>query len=273
MKIIKMRLIVLGICFGLMLGTVNINALEAGGEQAEDGINVTILYDNYIHTEGTKADWGFACLIEGTEKTILFDTGTKPDILWHNIKKLNIDINKVEQIVISHEHGDHFGGLFSFLEKKSDAPIYIPASFSDTFVKRTEKAGGKVIKVTEPVELCKNVYLTGEMGTEIIEHSLIFDTSKGLVVITGCAHPGVTKIVNKAREILNKDVYFVFGGFHLMQKSQAQVQAIIKQFEAAGVVKCGATHCTGDKQIEWFKEAYGDDYVSMGVGKIIKIVI
>ena len=86
MKIIKMRLIVLGICFGLMLGTVNINALEAGGEQAEDGINVTILYDNYIHTEGTKADWGFACLIECTEKTILFDTGTKPDILWHNMQ-------------------------------------------------------------------------------------------------------------------------------------------------------------------------------------------
>jgi 7,8-dihydropterin-6-yl-methyl-4-(beta-D-ribofuranosyl)aminobenzene 5'-phosphate synthase len=111
------------------------------------------------------------------------------------------------------------------------------------------------------------------MGTDIIEHSLIFDTSKGLIVITGCAHPGVTEIVSKAREILNKDVYFVFGGFHLMQKSQAQVQAIIKQFEAAGIVKCGATHCTGDKQIEWFKEAYGDDYVSMGVGKIIKIVI
>jgi len=77
MKIIKMRLYVLSICFGLILGTANINALQTGEEQAEDGIKVTILYDNYIHTEGTKADWGFSCLIEGTEKTILFDTGTK----------------------------------------------------------------------------------------------------------------------------------------------------------------------------------------------------
>ena len=76
-------------------------------------IKMTILYDNYIFTEGTKSDWGFACLIEGTEKTILFDRGTKSDILWYNVEKLNADLSKVEQIVISHNHGDHTGGLQS----------------------------------------------------------------------------------------------------------------------------------------------------------------
>ena len=72
---------------------------------------VTILYDNYVYTESTKADLGFACLIEGAEKTILLDTGTKPDILWYNIKTLDVDVSELDQIVLSHIHGDHTGGL------------------------------------------------------------------------------------------------------------------------------------------------------------------
>ena len=80
-----------------------------GFQNNPDGIRVTVLYDNYIHAEGTRADWGFSCLVEGMEKTILFDTGTRPDVLWHNIGKLNIDISRIEQIVLSHEHGDHTG--------------------------------------------------------------------------------------------------------------------------------------------------------------------
>jgi len=256
-----------GLAFMLILsGFVFADETAAGPE-----IEVTILYDNYVHVPGTRSDWGFSCLIEGTEKTILFDTGTKPDILWHNIKKLEIDIDKVDVIVITHEHGDHFGGLFSFLEKRPGLPVYIPVSFTAPFIKQVEKSGGKVIKVKEPLELCQKVYLTGEMGTAIVEQSLVFNTSKGAVVLTGCAHPGIVGIVNKAKKILDKDVYFVFGGFHLMEHTPAQVQEIIQAFSAAGVVKCGATHCTGDQQIEWFKKAYKENYVPMGVGNIIKI--
>ncbi len=62
-------------------------------QETSDEVKITILYDNYVHTEGTKADWGFSCLIQGTEKTILFDTGTQPDILWHNIETLGVDIS------------------------------------------------------------------------------------------------------------------------------------------------------------------------------------
>jgi 7,8-dihydropterin-6-yl-methyl-4-(beta-D-ribofuranosyl)aminobenzene 5'-phosphate synthase len=245
---------------------------KAVGSQGSPGdIDVTILYDNYVFTEGTKADWGFACLIEGTEKTILFDTGTRPDILWHNIKKLDVDIGKVEQIVISHNHGDHTGGLASVLEKNKNVSVYIPVSFPDSFVQKVESAGAKAVKVSEPMEICKDVHLTGEMGINIKEHSLIFDTSEGLVVLTGCAHPGVADIVKKSGEILKKKVHFVFGGFHLMQKSEPEVMEIIKQFSKAGVVKCGATHCTGDEQIEIFEREYKKNYVPMGTGNVIKI--
>ena len=100
--------------FGFLLIFVFVSGLSAfEGNQ----IKVTILYDNYIHTEGTKSDWGYSCLIEGTEKTILFDTGTKGDILMYNMRQLNIDPKKVDLVVISHEHGDHTGGLPAFSKK------------------------------------------------------------------------------------------------------------------------------------------------------------
>jgi len=265
------------VILGLMVFSVGMITVFAYGSEfystslSGDTIKVTILYDNYIYTEGTKADWGFSCLIEGTEKTILFDTGTQPDILWHNIKKLNINIDKIDLIAISHIHGDHTGGLFSVLAEKNDIPVYIPASFPDSFVSRINDSGGKSVRVDKPLEICQNVYLSGEMGTGIVEQAVVLDTSQGLVIITGCAHPGIASMVNDIRNHHDKDVYFVFGGFHLMQHSPDQVKDIIKQFNEAGMEKCGATHCTGDKAIEIFKEEYGEDFVGMGVGRVIKI--
>ncbi len=246
-------------------------ALLTSVSRAGDDIAVTILYDNYVHTPETKGDWGFACLIEGTEKTILFDTGTRPDILWHNLRILDIDIDKVEAIVISHNHGDHTGGLSSFLEKKSGVPVYFPGSFPESFAQEVQGAGAQVHRVSDPVAVCENVWLTGDMPGPAHEQGIILNTSRELVVITGCAHPGIADMVERARRILNKDVYLVFGGFHLMEKSKPEVEDIVERFKKAGVKKCGATHCTGEQQIDWFKQAYGEDFVPMGVGRVIKI--
>lgn len=237
------------------------------------GIKMTVLYDNYVYTEGTKSAWGFSCLIEGTEKTILFDTGSKPDVLMHNVKQLKVDLKKVEQVVISHHHWDHTGGLFFVLEKKPGISVYLPHSFPDDFVSKVEDAKAKVVRVNEPVEICKNVFLTGEMGDQIKEQSLILNTAKGLVIVTGCSHQGIVNIVKKAKNILNKDVYLVFGGFHLMRHSEEEIKNIIRDFKTLGVLKCGATHCTGDKPIQMFKEAYGDNYVKIGTGRVLEVPI
>ena len=89
------------IVFSVGLTAIYLSGARLSSKPLPDSkIRVTILYDNYIFTEGTQADWGFSCLIEGTEKTILFDTGTQPEILWHNIGKLNIDIDKIDMIAI-----------------------------------------------------------------------------------------------------------------------------------------------------------------------------
>jgi 7,8-dihydropterin-6-yl-methyl-4-(beta-D-ribofuranosyl)aminobenzene 5'-phosphate synthase len=70
---------------------------------------------------------------------------------------------------------------------------------------------------------------------------------------------------------LDRPIYLVFGGFHLGNKSDAELQEIIANFKELKVEKCGATHCTGDKAIAKFKEAFGENYVPMGTGKVIEV--
>ena len=243
--------------------------IDETGEQ--NPIKITILYDNYVYTEGTKSHWGFSCLIEGTEKTILFDTGWKPEILKNNIEKTGADIKKVRQIVISHNHGDHTGGVFSILDENPDVTVFLPYSFPYDFVRRVEERNAEVITVSKPLEICSNVYLTGEMGDQIKEHSLILNTHKGLVIIAGCSHQGIVNIVKKAKEILKKEIYLVCGGFHLLHHSPEEVRDIIREFKELGVRYCGPTHCTGTHVIERFKEAFKDNYLQMGTGKVIRI--
>jgi 7,8-dihydropterin-6-yl-methyl-4-(beta-D-ribofuranosyl)aminobenzene 5'-phosphate synthase len=131
--------------------------------------------------------------------------------------------------------------------------------------------GAKVVIPDAPVEICKGVHLTGPMGEQIIEQSMIVDTAEGSVVVTGCAHPGIVDIVRKSKAIVPKDIHLVLGGFHLSQKSETELKQIISEFRKLGVKKTGPTHCTGDRAIQMFKEAYGPDFVQMGVGRRLKI--
>jgi len=256
---------------GVALGTEGSRISKADGAPPERTLRFTILYDNYLHKEGTRADWGFSCLIEGTEKTILFDTGTQPQVLMHNVGVLNVDLQKVEQVVISHNHGDHTGGLPAVLERNPNVIVYFPISFPAGFGRRVENLKAKAQTVDKPVEMCRNVYLTGEMGDEIKEQSLIIDSPRGLIIVTGCSHQGIVNILRRAKQILDKPIHLVFGGFHLGNKSDAELQEIIARFKELKVEKCGATHCTGDRAIAMFKQAFGENSIPMGTGKILDI--
>jgi 7,8-dihydropterin-6-yl-methyl-4-(beta-D-ribofuranosyl)aminobenzene 5'-phosphate synthase len=134
------------------------------------------------------------------------------------------------------------------------------------------KGGAKVVAVNQPQEICENVYLTVEMGNQIKKQSLIVDTPKDLVIVTGCSHQGIVNILNKAKEIVAKDIYLVFVGFHLLRHSDEQAKEIVQEFKNLCVKKCGATHSTGDNAIAMFKEAFKNDYVPMVVRKVIEIL-
>jgi len=246
-----------------------LNLSDNPSNPSEMEVTFTILYDNYTITDQCIGDWGFSCLIEGKEKTILFDTGTKPDIFRKNLKSLNIDIDKIDLIVISHNHGDHTGGLPVILEKRKDLPLYIPASVENRFLQNYSDFEGRTIPVDESLEICKGVYLTGEMGDMIKEQSLLVETEKGMVIVTGCSHQGVGNVVKKSTQISDEKIYLTFGGFHLLRHSEDAIEDILEVFLCEGVQKCGPTHCTGDEATMMFKEVYGGDFVTMGAGNKI----
>ena len=175
-------------------------------------------------------------------------------------------------MIISHDFRDHIGALPAVLGRNHEVSVYLPASFDTEIVRSVEAKRARVVSVEESVEICPNVFTTGEMGGEIKEQSLIIDTHKGLIIVTGCSHQGIVEILRRATELFDRPIYLVFGGFHLGQESGAELEEIIRQFKEMGVERCGATHCTGETgAFEMFKEAYGENFVPMGAGRILEI--
>ena len=254
-----------------MIASVILTFFLVGGimPNGNESISMTIIYDNNFLVKGLKPDWGFSCFIKGMEKTILFDTGTDGKILLSNMEKLDIDPRKVDIIFLSHIHGDHTGGLWDFLKENSNVSVYVPASFPDIFKKKVKSYGAELVEVSKEQKICEGIYSTGELGTSIEEQSLVIKSGNGLIVITGCAHPGIVEIVRKAKEICDEKLYLVFGGFHLISHSQERIKKIIQEFKNLGVVKAGPCHCSGEQAMQLFSEEYGEDFVKIGVGKVI----
>jgi 7,8-dihydropterin-6-yl-methyl-4-(beta-D-ribofuranosyl)aminobenzene 5'-phosphate synthase len=177
----------------------------------------------------------------------------------------------VELVVISHNHGDHTGGLLPFLAKNEHVGVYLPAATPESFVKEAKAHAASVSVVTKPVEICKGVFVIGPLGDKIIEQALVVDTPTGLVIITGCSHPGVVTIAKKAKEHLGRNIFMVLGGTHLLNHSDKDLQRVVDDLKGLGVQKVGATHCSGEKAISKMKSAFGDGFVTMGVGRVIEV--
>lgn len=234
-------------------------------------MKITIIFDNYPHNPELKTEWGFSCLIEGFENTLLFDTGGDGKILLDNMKYLGIDPNKIDKLLISHDHWDHTGGLQSFLEKKSNVDVYMLPSFSNGIKDIARSKGAHLIESHTAEKLCSHIHTSGTLGTTIKEQSLIIETQKGLVIITGCAHPGIVNIIESVQKRFNQEINMVFGGFHLGGYTDSDLKNIIAQFRRLKVLNAGPCHCSGDRCRELFVNAYKDNFLNIGVGKIIQI--
>ena len=198
-------------------------------------VKLTIVYDNEVFQNGLASDWGFSCYVQTPVTNLLFDTGAKGNILLSNMTKLAINPKDIDTVMLSHDHGDHTGGLSSLLKVNPEVTVYKP-----TFSKI-------------PKEFLNNITTTGTLGGiwDIQEQSLIIKTNKGLVVIGGCSHPGLESILGK--------VYAVLGGFHGFNKFDA----------LEGISLILPCHCTQYKQE--ILNLYPKTSYSCGAGKIIEI--
>ena len=235
-------------------------------EKQASEITLISVYDNYQVNPELKTAWGFGLVIEIPNERILFDTGGNSDILLFNMKKLGIDPKSIDKVVISHIHGDHVGGLEGFLKENSKVKVFIPASFPDSVRKMIKSYGASLVDISKPQKISDFVFSTGELYGSPKEQSLIILSKKGLIVITGCAHPGIVNIVKKAKEMFpQKEVYLVLGGFHHPPKK------VVSELKKLKVKKVAPSHCSGDEIRELFKKEYQNDFIENGVGKIISI--
>lgn len=234
-------------------------------------IQITIVYDNNPFDEKLETDWGFSCFIKGLEKSILFDTGTNGQILLSNMEKLGILPEEIDLVFLSHDHRDHTGGLDALLEQNSKIEVWLPEFFSSSFKDAIRTKGATVVEVEKFQKICPGAYTTGIIPGWIKEQSLILDTDEGIIVITGCAHPRITNIITKVKDLIKKDIHMVFGGFHLGAFYENEINEIIDHFRKSGVKKVGPCHCSGDEARRLFAEEYKDDFIEIGVGKEIKV--
>jgi len=223
---------------------------------------------------GLLSGHGFSCLIDGK---ILFDVAEDATPLLENMRRMMVPPSDLEGIVISHDHWAHTGGLWDLLKAKKGLKVYICPSFSDTFKNCVRELGGELIEVDKPTEIAKNIFVTGSIkgehkGKEITEQALIVKGDKGVSVVTGCAHPGLTNILGKAKTALKvEDLYLVFGGFHLDGTDREIIKGTMSDLEEAGVKKTGPTHCSGEKTRRMFSGRYHENFIPIKAGHIIHL--
>ena len=270
------------------------------------GAQITVLYDAFGKATPMRKDWGYAALIEYGGKRILFDTGNSPSILAQNVKAKHVDLSKLDFVVMSHRHGDHMGGLAHLLAANPRVKIYAPkegfgvygADLPGTFYRRDvslpperryyDGAPPETMRfgsawptanfqlIDKNDEVAPGIHVialvSNQPGTlEMRELSLAINTPNGVVIVVGCSHPGIVKIVDAATTI-NTHIHLVAGGFHLVVSSDPDIETIVTALRDKFKVDYIAPgHCTGEPAFAALKKVFGDHYLFAGLGTTLTL--
>ena len=217
--------------------------------------------------------WGLSIFIDDD---ILFDTFGKPNYVLKQLKRFKVDINKIKHIIISHDDWDHVAGLWKILERNRDVAVYVCPHFKPEIKTKIKQYGARLVEVEGAVNIRDNIYLSGELTGKrkdctIPEQYLAIKASKGLVVLTGCAHPGIIEIVEHAKNVLGSDVHSLIGGFHLKDYTAEKAHDIVLKVKSLGVQQVIPFHCTGKVAQNLFSKEYKQDCIIPGEGQTIEI--
>jgi len=267
---------------------------------------ITILYDAFGKGSEMQKDWGFAALVEYGGRRILFDTGDNADILARNSRAKGVDLSNLDFVVMSHRHGDHMAGLSYVLSVNPKVKVYapkenfgvygfsLPGSFYrkdaalppeqryyDGVAPETMKFGSAwqganfdlIEKTTEIAPGIHLIALVSDKPTtlELRELSLAIDTPAGMVIVVGCSHPGIDKVVEAAAAI-NKNILLIAGGFHLVVAKDPDIDkitALLRDTYQVAYVAPG--HCTGEPTFSALQKSFGNRYIYAGLGSVIAL--
>lgn len=275
---------------------------DEGDPYQVSSLEITIL-STMLAEEGV-GEWGFAAIIEADGHRILFDTGNRPDTVLLNARTLGVDLTDVHELVLSHNHGDHTGGLVSLRRELSkhnpDAlarahvgrgifwdRLGLPANRTTMASRRGEyeALGGTVIEHDMATEIHPGIWLTGPVPRVHPEKnwgnpfrqggnlrqvqspdgpvednvpesmSLVINTAKGLVVISGCGHAGMINTLEYAQQVVRPvPIHAAIGGFHLLHGSDEVLDWTAKKLVNLELENLVGAHCTGLEPVYRFRE-------------------
>ena len=289
-------------------------AQEPEAAQAHEVTSLEITILSTMLTDRGIGEWGFAALVEADGHRILFDTGSRPETVLQNARELGVDLSDVEEVVLSHNHGDHTGGLVALrremmqngLEAVSRAHVgrgifwERPNYGWETMAakrKAFEELGGTVIEHAAAVQIHPGIWLTGPVPRPnpernygnpfnpdapggrvrspdgLIEDnipesmSMVINTAKGLVVISGCGHAGMINTLEHAQTVVGpSDIHAAFGGFHLLHGSDEHLEWTAAKLRDLGLQNFVGAHCTGLEPVYRLRELLGLDRSHAVVG-------
>lgn len=235
-------------------------------------IKITVLFENTPHNPELQTGWGYSCLIETEKQTILFDTGSDGVLLLENMKKLAVSPGKIQHIVISHEHWDHIGGLPDLLQHNRNAQIWFPKPRVSSIAKEIAASGRTLHTVADFREIQDNIFSLGTLNLGTPEQSVAVQTNSGLLIFTGCAHPGIANIVENAHKLFpGTKPYLIMGGFHLKDLSGTLQTDVVADLKRLRVEYVAPGYCTGEAAIKLLENQWQEKYMPVGVGSVIRI--
>jgi len=273
-------------------------------------MRLTVVADNRTCRDDLTIQHGLCFWIEQKDHQVLFDTGS--DASWlQNAERLGVDPLSADMLFISHGHWDHGGGLPALVErgwqgvlvahpgawqrkravKSGEAERNTGLTWSSTEI---EKLGVQVEAVSEPGPLFDGAWTTGPIPGEhptpaalglqayidgawqpedfLDEQTLVLETAKGLVVVTGCCHRGVLNTLDAVKASTGRhDIYALIGGLHQKDEPRENCLQLARELRNAGIQKVWANHCTGLHPFAQMREILGDDLVWAEAGTIIQI--
>jgi 7,8-dihydropterin-6-yl-methyl-4-(beta-D-ribofuranosyl)aminobenzene 5'-phosphate synthase len=274
-------------------------------------LTILPLIDWYTAREGLIGEPGVSYLVRADDTTILFDVGYNergehPSPLLRNMAALGIEVTDVDMVVISHAHEDHVGGMSHMMRRTfalsgqpvdlKRIPAYVPVPLSNPTAQVAVVDGPRVIApgVASMGSIPRQLFFLGWTP----EQSLAVNVEgKGIVVIIGCGHSTLQRIVDRAEMLFDEPLYGIVGGLHYPVTGARTVMLGIPVQKIVGTGKLPwrpitrdevqqaiaylqrrnpqlvalSPHDSCDWSIEAFRSAFGGVYQDVQVGKEIVV--